>query len=118
MKHLEKISKYESYKLWIFSKIEYLIKNNKLSAKKFSLISNKFIKQCKRYIESYREKNFCYEHGNKNKISKKAICENIKKEIVDLYINIQEKINSSSDNTNYRMPHKLFYNQYIKATLI
>ncbi|EGZ31030.1 hypothetical protein [Malacoplasma iowae] len=39
-----KITKYKNFKLWIFGKIEELIKNKKLSAKRLSLICNKSVK--------------------------------------------------------------------------
>ncbi|WPL38887.1 transposase [Malacoplasma iowae] len=73
MKSLEKLSKYENYELCVFKMIEDLIKKNKPSFKKLSLIVNKSLKQSKRYNKTYKDKIFFYEHGNNNKTLKDCI---------------------------------------------
>lgn len=62
MKKMHNLSKCKQYRIWLFNTMNHLNFINKLTIKKLYLKIGKSIKQCKRYVEEYKNKSFNIEH--------------------------------------------------------
>lgn len=114
MKKIHNLSKYEQYRFWLFNIINNLNSKNQLTIKKLQLKTNKSIKQCKRYIQQYKNKIFKIEHLNKNKTNWKVKNQKISESIVNKYIEINNEITNFRQDSYFVLTHKDFYNLYIK----
>lgn len=117
MKKIHNLSKYEQYRIWLFEIMNHLNSVNKLTTKKLYLKTGKSIKQCKRYIQQYKNKIFSIEHLNKNKTSWKIKDKKISKSIVNKYMEINNEITNFREDSYFVFTHKDFYNSYIKKEL-
>ncbi|BAC44330.1 transposase for IS1202-like insertion sequence element [Malacoplasma penetrans HF-2] len=107
------LTKFENSRFWILEEMGSLNKKGKLNPKTLSNKTGYSIKQSRRFIKSFKDNTFLISHKNKNKENVNKIKDEVKRAIIEKYIEVTTPCKEMSDG-HYEMTHLDFYLDEIK----